>query len=121
MTGASADRTPGPDMDEMRARLEALSSAEDLFAFFDVAYEQRVLDVARLHILKRLNQYLADPALEPLAGDELFQAIRSRLERAYEDFVRSSPREQGVFEVLERRAREARGFVALDELRPPTQ
>ncbi len=104
----------------LRAQLESLSAAEDIFAFFGVAYDERVLQVARLHILKRLSQYLREMSLEPLGDDELFQEIRGHLERAYADFVESSPREQRVFEALERRAREARGFVGIDELRAPT-
>lgn len=106
--------------DDLRARLDALSSAEDLFAFFGVAYDERVLHGSRLHIMKRLNQYLAEHDLDGLSDDALFDLARAGLERAYADFVTSTPREQRVFEALERRGRAAAGFVGLDAVRPPT-
>ncbi len=118
-TQTAAPTSPAREPGALRAQLDALSSAEDLFAFFEVAYDERVLQVARLHILKRLNQYLSDAELASLADDELFDAFRARLERAYADFVASSPREQHVFAALERRAQANRAFVGLDELRPP--
>ncbi|MFP4126384.1 MAG: nitrogenase-stabilizing/protective protein NifW, partial [Alphaproteobacteria bacterium] len=100
--------------------LEDVSSAEDLFDYFGVAYDERVLAPARLHILKRLAQYLAEHDLAVLGDDALFAAARGGLERAYADFAASSPRRERVFEELERRGRAAAGFVGLDALRPPT-
>ena len=117
MTDDLATSTTG---DALRARLEDLSSAEDLFAFFDVAYDERVLAPARLHIMKRLAQYLGEHDLDALSDDALFATARDGLERAYADFVTSSPRRERVFEELERRGRAAAGFVGLDALRPPT-
>lgn len=112
--------TPPAAADDLRARLDALSSAEDLFDFFGVAYDERVLHGSRLHIMKRLNQYLAEHDLDELSDAALFDLARAGLERAYADFVGSTPREQRVFETLERRGRAAAGFVGLDALRPPT-
>jgi len=106
--------------DDLRERLDTLSSAEDLFAFFGVAYDERVLHGSRLHILKRLNQYLAEHDVDALSDDALFRVAREGLERAYADFVASSPRRERVFEALERRGRAAAGFVGLDALRPPS-
>jgi nitrogenase-stabilizing/protective protein len=117
MSDATATSTAG---DALRARLEDLSSAEDVFVFFDVAYDERVLAPARLHIMKRLNQYLAEHDLDALSDDALFATARAALERAYADFVVSSPRRERVFAELERRGRAAAGFVGLDALRPPT-
>lgn len=116
----SDDRTTSAPGDGLRARLQDLSSAEDLFAFFDVAYDERVLAPARLHIMKRLSQYLGAHDLDSMSDAALFAAARAGLERAYADFVTSSPREQRVFDELERRGRAAAGFVGLDALRPPS-
>ncbi len=114
------DRVTSMPGDALRARLEDLSSAEDLFAFFGVAYDERVLAPARLHILKRVSQYLGEHDLDALGDEALFATARDALERAYADFVASSPRRERVFEELERRGRAAAGFVGLDTLHPPT-
>jgi nitrogenase-stabilizing/protective protein len=82
-------------------RLRTLSSAEDFFCFLDVAYDPAVLNVARLHILKRMGEYLRESTLAE--DDELTALLlcRTHLERAYSDFVKSSPLEERVFKVLQ--------------------
>ncbi len=40
-------------MDQMIDRLKALSSAEDFLNFFGLPYDERIVSVNRLHILKR--------------------------------------------------------------------
>jgi nitrogenase-stabilizing/protective protein len=84
-------------------RLATLSTAEDFFAFLDVAYDPAVLDVARLHILKRMGNYLGDNAdmLGVEADDRTVRALcKAHLERAYRDFIESSPLDERVFKVL---------------------
>ena len=79
-------------------QLSKLSSAEDIFCYLDVAYDPAVLNVARLHILKRMGEYLRNASFE---ADEL-QArafFREHLERAYQDFVNSTPIKERVFKV----------------------
>ena len=39
--------------------LKGASSAEDFFALLQVDYDAKVINVARLHILKRMSEYLA--------------------------------------------------------------
>lgn len=78
--------------------LHQLSSAEDFFHALDVPYEQEVLNVARLHILRRMGQYLKQmPA--GCSEEEAYERARGHLLRAYLDFVRSSPLEERVFKV----------------------
>ena len=83
-------------LDELRA----LSSAEEFFAFLGVAYDPKVVNVARLHILRRMGEYLAGELLAELDEDAIHAACRAHLENAYADFVASSPIEQRVFKVL---------------------
>ena len=83
-------------------RLKTLSSAEDFLHFFGITYEERVVHVNRLHILKRFYQYLHKS--EGLAGlDEvaLFKRYRELLLQAYGDFVASSAAKEKVFKVFQ--------------------
>lgn len=89
-------------MSNFLSDLSRLSSAEEFLDFLDVAWEPTVVRVSRLHILKRFHDYLAC-AGQPVADApeaELFAAYRDCLERAYADFVASTPVEQRVFKVL---------------------
>nr|WP_105374979.1 nitrogenase stabilizing/protective protein NifW [Neorhizobium huautlense] len=84
--------------DAIFARLKSLSTAEEFFEALDVSYEPTVLDVSRLHIMKRMGQYLAE---------ENFSDYRTRgrdaLKRAYADFATASPLSHRVFTVLKQR------------------
>lgn len=103
-------------MESFLQSLKSLSSAEDFLQHFGVRYDERVVHVNRLHILKRFYQYLhqAD-GLTGLDEVELFRRYRALLERAYADFVRSTPAQEKVFKVFQ----EADGTrsVSLDSLR----
>jgi nitrogenase-stabilizing/protective protein len=79
-------------------QLSKLSSAEDFFHFLEVPYERSVLDVARLHILRRMGDNLrkASPELDEAKARGYF---RAHLERAYSDFLDSSPMAERVFKV----------------------
>lgn len=83
--------------------LQQLSSAEDFFETLGVAYEPQVVHVARLHILRRMGQYLrgsdVEGALERADDAALFALCRDHLAQAYADFVASSPIEQRLFKV----------------------
>jgi nitrogenase-stabilizing/protective protein len=89
-------------MPTLTDRLKALSSAEDFFAFFGVPYEEAIVHVNRLHILKRFYQYLHKA--EGLAGlDDVAMMSRYRglLTQAYADFVTSTPAKEKVFKVFQ--------------------
>ncbi len=79
--------------------LAKLSSAEDFFIALDLPYDPAIVNVARLHIMRRMGQYLRGE--EPGALDDAAarQSCRSHLEKAYADFVRSSPIAERVFKV----------------------
>jgi len=79
-------------------QLTKLSSAEDYFRFLGVSYDPAVLNVARLHILRRMGDNLREAGMEP--DEERAHAYFSaHLERAYQDFVKSTPIKERVFKV----------------------
>ena len=103
-------------MDTLIDRLKALSSAEDFLNFFGLPYDERVVSVNRLHILKRFYQYLHKAeGLSGLDEVETFRRYRELLAQAYQDFVDSTPAQEKVFKVFQ----EAGGtrHVTLDSLR----
>lgn len=95
------------EMETLIRRMQALSSAEDFLAFFGVPYDDRVVKVNRLHILKRFQQYLGQadaPAPQPPAEPDdvaLFRRYREQLARAYQDFVQSNAQREKVFKVFQ--------------------
>jgi nitrogenase-stabilizing/protective protein len=89
-------------MESLTQRLKALSSAEDFLVFFGVPHEERIVQVNRLHILKRFYQYLHTASgLEGQNDIDLFRRYRELLTRAYADFVTSTPAREKVFKVFQ--------------------
>jgi nitrogenase-stabilizing/protective protein len=79
-------------------QLAKLSSAEDYFRFLGVSYDPTVLNVARLHILRRMGDNLRESGMKP--DEEKARAyFRAHLERAYQNFVESTPIKERVFKV----------------------
>lgn len=81
-------------------QLKTLSSAEEFFQALGVEYEPQILNVARLHILRRMGQYLVSTDFDGMGEAEIAEAARANLKRAYDDFCESSPIAERVFKVL---------------------
>ncbi|MES0212028.1 nitrogenase stabilizing/protective protein NifW [Mesorhizobium sp. M0028] len=116
----SADSRP-IDVTDILARLKRLSAAEEFFAVLGVSYDPKVLNVSRLHIMKRVGQYLAEEDFSGLPDQVIAARVRATLERAYEDFAVSSPLTHRVFKVLKdhdpnKPATPGRTFVPLDSV-----
>ncbi|BCM17593.1 nitrogenase stabilizing/protective protein NifW [Mesorhizobium sp. J8] len=123
----SADSRP-IDVTDILARLKGLSAAEEFFALLGVSYDPKVLNVSRLHIMKRVGQYLAEEDLSDLPDQVVAARVRATLERAYEDFATSSPLTHRIFKVLKdhdpkKPATPGRTFVPLESVlkRFPTE
>jgi len=97
--------------------LQDLSSAEEFLDYFDVAYDQKVVHVNRLHILQRFHDYLArgreqlPDALVPCR--EIYKRL---LARAYQDFVESDALTEKVFAVFHEAHAHSGDFIPLEEV-----
>jgi nitrogenase-stabilizing/protective protein len=82
-----------------------------------VSYDPRTINVSRLHILRRMGEYLAKDGLVGLPEGEVYARCRGHLEAAYADFLRRSPLDERVFKVhkdaVKARAPAAPKFVTL--------
>ncbi|CAA7615271.1 nitrogenase-stabilizing/protective protein NifW [Magnetospirillum sp. UT-4] len=67
--------------------LGQLSTAEDFFQALGLPFDQKVVSVSRLHILKRFHDLLDIPALTPLDEAAQRTACRAALETAYQEFA----------------------------------
>ena len=106
-------------MEDLITRLKALSSAEDFLRFFGVPFDEQVVHVNRLHILKRFYQYLhRSEGLSQLNEVDLFRRYRELLAQAYQDFVTSTAQREKVFKVFKVfQDQGGRQHVQLDALR----
>ncbi|GAB6043879.1 nitrogenase-stabilizing/protective protein NifW [Endothiovibrio diazotrophicus] len=81
--------------------LSELESAEDFLDYFAIDYDPATVRVARLHILQRFHDYLEGASMPE--DDTARRALYTQLlERAYRDFVESTPIDQRVFSVLKK-------------------
>jgi nitrogenase-stabilizing/protective protein len=93
--------------------LAALSSAEQFFQTLQVPFEQSVINVSRLHILKRFRELLRSADVDGLAEYEVEAVCRAALIEAYEDFAEG--RGIKTFKVF----KDAQpNFVGLNDIRP---
>jgi nitrogenase-stabilizing/protective protein len=89
-------------MEGLTQRLKALSSANEFLEFFGITYDEQVVHVHRLHILKRFYQYLHNAqGLAELNEVDLFKRYRELLAQAYQDFVTSTAAKEKVFKVFQ--------------------
>ena len=102
-------------------RIADLSSAEEIFTYLILPYEEGVLSVNRLHIMKRMGQYLKARDFTGMDDNQVFLEIRATLKQAYQDFLDSTPLKEKVFKVFKDEAeKHARRFVGLDSLKLTT-
>lgn len=103
-------------MENFLQQLKALSSAEEFLQYFGVPFDQHVVNVSRLHILKRFFQYIRQENLLAQTNElELYTLYRVQLVKAYSDFVTSTPAQEKVFKVFQ--DTNGRQHVTLDSLK----
>ena len=103
-------------MENFLQQLKALSSAEDFLQYFGVPFDQHVVNVSRLHILKRFFQYIRQANLRAQSSEVgLYSLYREQLVKAYADFVTSTPAQEKVFKVFQ--DTHGKQHVTLDSLK----
>ncbi|PPQ35486.1 nitrogenase stabilizing/protective protein NifW [Rhodopila globiformis] len=104
-------------MSHLLDRMRGLSAAEEFFDLLKVPYDPAVLQVARLHILRRMGQYLSQESRAAMTNDDAEEACRAMLARAYADFEASSPLNERVFKVLKDAVKpKGLGFVSISDI-----
>ena len=96
------DQPQGSASQRLFRDLSQLSAAEEFFEYFALPYDRHVVNVNRLHILKRFRQYLAD-ALDgaPASAEDLRALCAALLQKSHEDFAQSNARVEKVFRVFQ--------------------
>ncbi len=92
-----------------------LSDAEEYFDFFQLPYDQKVINVNRLHILKKFSEFIQqiDENNPELSNSEKLSIYRDALEQAYQIFLESTPLEQKLFKVFKQKPK---NVITLTEL-----
>ncbi|MGA8170794.1 MAG: nitrogenase stabilizing/protective protein NifW [Methylocystis sp.] len=80
-------------------QLKEATCAEDFFTLLGVDYEPKVVNVARLHILRRMGQYLFSEDFSDADESSMTARCKEFLERAYQDFLKSTPIDERLFKV----------------------
>ncbi len=93
-------------MSDFLKKLQTLPAAEEFFIILDVPYDENKVNVLRMHIMKRMGQYLAGEDFEGASDEEVKARCRVTLEKAYEDFQKSDPMKERVFKVLKEAVQE---------------
>jgi nitrogenase-stabilizing/protective protein len=89
-------------MSEDWNKFQKLTEAEEYFEFFQLPYDQKVVNVNRLHILKKFSQYIQeiDENYTDLSLEDKLSKYCEALQKAYQVFIESTPQEQKLFKVF---------------------
>ena len=90
--------------------LAEMTSAEDFLNYFFIAFDPAVVQVNRLHILKRFHDYLRQTSPTDWDG------YAGCLKQAYQDFVHSDALTEKVFKVFHRQAAQREVRIAVAEI-----
>ena len=94
----------------LQQELAEMTSAEDFLDYFEIAFNPKVVEVNRLHILQRFHDYLE----ETHAVDRADYA--ECLQRAYQDFVESDALTEKVFAVFHRQEKQREVRIPLTSI-----
>ncbi|MEA5448089.1 nitrogenase-stabilizing/protective protein NifW [Leptolyngbya sp. CCNP1308] len=89
-----------------------ITDAEAYFEFFGLDYDPQIVNVNRLHILRKFSQLMADED-QTQSEEHLLQSYRQALQVAYSVFTTSNSVEQKLFKVFQDRPK---NIVMLSEI-----
>ncbi|MBD1843936.1 nitrogenase-stabilizing/protective protein NifW [Cyanobacteria bacterium FACHB-63] len=97
------------------AEFNKIIDAEAYFEFFQLPYDAKVVNINRLHILKKFSQHIAeiDQDFPEIDETERLTQYRGALIQSYETFLKTSPLETKLFKVFNEKPK---GIVMLSEL-----
>ena len=82
------------------SQFNRLKDAEEYFNFFGLSYSPKILNVNRLHILRKFSE-LAQEIDKDQDEEHTLNAYRQALQNAYDLFLTSSSVEQKLFKVFQ--------------------
>ncbi|MBL1176256.1 nitrogenase-stabilizing/protective protein NifW [Pantanalinema sp. GBBB05] len=84
------------------AEFKAITDAEAYFEFFQLEYDPTVVNVNRLHILKKFSQLIAeiDAEATELTEVERLNCYQEALVQSYNVFLTTSPLQTKLFKVF---------------------
>jgi nitrogenase-stabilizing/protective protein len=92
---------PIEDDFDLEEDMEELSSAEDFLVYFNIPFDEKIVNVNRLHILQRYHDYLNGTEL-PELPDARAEMYKFYLTKAYNDFVESDAKTEKVLDIYKR-------------------
>lgn len=97
------------------AQFNQITDAEAYFEFFGLDYDPQVVNINRLHILRKFSQLIADAdqSSAEQSEEQRLQTYRQALQTAYSVFTTSSSVEQKLFKVFQDRPK---NVVMLSEI-----
>ncbi len=97
-------------------KFNKLVNAEDYFDFFQLPYDQKIVNVNRLHILQKFSGYIKeiDKNNSELNESERLGKYREALENAYQVFIESTPHEQKLFKVFHQKPKNVVKLTEID-------
>ncbi|MEM9540516.1 MAG: nitrogenase-stabilizing/protective protein NifW [Cyanobacteria bacterium P01_E01_bin.42] len=90
------------DITQSITEFKNLVNAEDYLKFFDIKFDEKFVNVNRLHILKQFSLLIGevDRVFADLGEEEKLAKYKMALEEAYQVFVTKSPLETKLFKVF---------------------
>jgi nitrogenase-stabilizing/protective protein len=89
-------------MNKTMNEFKKLIDTEEFLLFFELPYDQKFVNVNRLHILKKFSQFMEeiDKANPTTSEAEKLDQYCLALQKAYALFLESTPHEQKLFKVF---------------------